>query len=104
MRRRSLLPTVSLNLDDIKKLADLARLEIEPGQAEEVVAKLSGIVALVDQLKAADTSAVEPMAHPLDATQRLRTDVVTESDRHAEFQAIAPLVDRGLYLVPKVIE
>jgi len=95
---------VSLNLDDIQKLADLAKLEIETGEAAEVAAKLSGIMTLVDELKAADTSQVEAMAHPLDTTQRLRPDRVTEIDRHAEYQAVAPLVERDLYLVPKVIE
>ena len=95
---------MSLNPDDIRKLADLARLEIEPADAAEVAAKLSGIVALVDALKAAETRDVVPMAHPLDATQRLRPDVVTEPDRHTEYQAVAPLVERDLYLVPKVIE
>ena len=104
MRRASLPTTVPLNLDDIQKLAHLARLEIEPAETDEVVAKLSGIVGLVDQLKAADTSAVEPMAHPLDTTRRLRADRVTETDRHEAYQAVAPRVDRDLYLVPKVIE
>jgi aspartyl-tRNA(Asn)/glutamyl-tRNA(Gln) amidotransferase subunit C len=95
---------VSLNLDDIHKLAHLARLEIESAEADGIADKLSGIVAFVDQLKAAATANVSPMAHPLDATQRLRADRVTEQDHHDEFQAVAPLVDRDLYLVPKVIE
>ncbi len=59
---------------------------------------------MVSQMQAVDTSAIEPMANPLDATQRLRADVVTETDRRAEFQAIAPAVEEGLYLVPKVID
>ncbi len=95
---------MSLNPDDIQKLADLARLDIEADETDEVTEKLSGIVAFVAQLQAADTDGVDPMAHPLDATQRLRADQVTETDRHADFQAVAPLVERDLYLVPKVIE
>ena len=67
-------------------------------------AKVSSIVAMVDQLQAVDTTGVAPMAHPLDRPQRLRDDVVTEADRHELYQRNAPLVERGLYLVPKVIE
>jgi aspartyl-tRNA(Asn)/glutamyl-tRNA(Gln) amidotransferase subunit C len=95
---------VSLQLEDIEKLGRLARLRIEPDKVPDLVAKLSGILEFVDQLKAADTEAVVPMAHPLDRTQRLRPDLVTESDRHALYQENAASVERGLYLVPKVIE
>lgn len=95
---------MSLQLEDIQKLGQLARLRIEPEKVPDLVAKLSGILSFVDQLKAADTEAVAPMAHPLDRTQRLRPDTVTESDRHELYQENSASVERGLYLVPKVIE
>jgi aspartyl-tRNA(Asn)/glutamyl-tRNA(Gln) amidotransferase subunit C len=95
---------VALKLEDIEKLGELARLRIEPGEVGDLTAKLTRILAFVDQLQAADTSDVAPMAHPLDRTQRLRPDVVTEQDRHELYQRNAPRVERGLYLVPKVIE
>jgi aspartyl-tRNA(Asn)/glutamyl-tRNA(Gln) amidotransferase subunit C len=90
--------------EQIRQLCRLARLEITDAELGDVVAKLSNIVEMVDQLKAVDTSGVEPMAHPLDRPQRLRADVVTETDAHELYQQNAPLVERGLYLVPKVIE
>ena len=95
---------MSLNLEDIQKLCELARLEIEQDEIADLKAKLSNIVALVDELKAIDTAATEPLAHPLNQTQRLREDIVTETDEHELFQRNAPLVERDLYLVPKVIE
>jgi len=82
----------------------LARLEITPAEVADVSAKLSSIVAMVDQLQAVDTTGVTPMAHPLDRPQRLRSDIVTEVDQHELYQRNAPLVERDLYLVPKVIE
>jgi aspartyl-tRNA(Asn)/glutamyl-tRNA(Gln) amidotransferase subunit C len=85
-------------------LCRLARLEIAPAEIDDVSAKLSSIVAMVDQLQAVDTTGVAPMAHPLDRPQRLRADSVTEIDRHELYQRNAPLVERDLYLVPKVIE
>jgi aspartyl-tRNA(Asn)/glutamyl-tRNA(Gln) amidotransferase subunit C len=95
---------VSLDSKDIRKLADLARLEISAAETGDVAAKLSAIVGLVDRLEAVDTGGIAPMAHPLDQTQRLRADVVTETDEHELYQRNAPLVERDLYLVPKVIE
>jgi aspartyl-tRNA(Asn)/glutamyl-tRNA(Gln) amidotransferase subunit C len=95
---------VSLQPEDIQKLGQLARLRIEPLKLPDLIAKLSGILDFVDQLKLAETEAVLPMAHPLDRTQRLRPDTVTESDRHALYQQNAAQVERSLYLVPKVIE
>jgi aspartyl-tRNA(Asn)/glutamyl-tRNA(Gln) amidotransferase subunit C len=82
----------------------LARLEISPAEVPDASAKLSSIVAMVDQLQAVDTTGVTPMAHPLEQPQRLRPDVVTEVDRHELYQRNAALVERDLYLVPKVIE
>jgi aspartyl-tRNA(Asn)/glutamyl-tRNA(Gln) amidotransferase subunit C len=90
--------------DDIRKLCRLARLEISDAEIADVSAKLTSIVAMVDQLQAVDTAGVVPMAHPLERAQRLREDVVTETDRHDLYQKNAPLVERDLYLVPKVIE
>ncbi|MBN1237248.1 MAG: Asp-tRNA(Asn)/Glu-tRNA(Gln) amidotransferase subunit GatC [Gammaproteobacteria bacterium] len=95
---------MSLDPTDIAKLCELARLEIAAEETADVSAKLSDIVAMVGRLKAVDTSGVTPMAHPLDRPQRLRDDVVTESDRHGLYQKNAPAVERDLYLVPKVIE
>jgi aspartyl-tRNA(Asn)/glutamyl-tRNA(Gln) amidotransferase subunit C len=93
-----------LRPEDIHRLCRLARLEITSAEVADVSAKLSSIVALVDQLQAVDTTGVAPMAHPLDRPQRLRADIVTEVDRHELYQRNAPLVERDLYLVPKVIE
>ena len=89
---------------DIEKLCELARLEITAAEVEDVCAKLSDIVAMVDSLKAADTAGVTPMAHPLDRAQRFRTDEITEADQHELYQRNAPAVERDLYLVPKVID
>lgn len=94
-----------MNPSDIQKLAELARLDIGADVIDEVTASISDVLALVDQLQAADTKDVLPMAHPLDAVQRLRPDEVTEpSNQREAFQAIAPAIEAGLYLVPKVIE
>ena len=90
--------------EDIAKLCRLARLEISATETDDVAAKLTSIVGLVDELKAVDTAGVAPMAHPLERPQRLRPDVVREADRHELYQRNAPRVERDLYLVPKVIE
>jgi aspartyl-tRNA(Asn)/glutamyl-tRNA(Gln) amidotransferase subunit C len=95
---------VSLKPEDVEKLCKLARLEIDAAELPDLTSKLSDIVQLVNELQAQDTDAVTPMAHPLDRPQRLRKDAVTESDAHTSYQANAALVERGLYLVPKVIE
>jgi aspartyl-tRNA(Asn)/glutamyl-tRNA(Gln) amidotransferase subunit C len=95
---------MSLQKDDIDKIAHLARLAIGEEDIPEYAQTLSNILGLVEQMNAVDTSGVTPMAHPLDAQQRLRADVVTEQDQREHFQATAPQVEAGLYLVPKVIE
>ena len=95
---------MALRLEEIEKLGELARLRIEPDEVDDLVAKLTSILEFVDQLQAAETGDVEPMAHPLDQSQRLRPDEVTEADHHELYQQNAPQVERGLYLVPKVIE
>jgi aspartyl-tRNA(Asn)/glutamyl-tRNA(Gln) amidotransferase subunit C len=93
-----------LRPEDIQRLCRLARLEITAAEIPDVSAKLSSIVAMVDELRACDTAGVLPMAHPLERAQRLRPDRVTEVDQHELYQRNAPLVERDLYLVPKVIE
>ncbi len=93
-----------LGPDEVDKIAHLARLQIDESQVDHYARSLSDILALVDQMNDIDTSGVEPMAHPQHATQRLREDVVTESDRREDFQRHAPAVENGLYLVPRVVE
>ena len=95
---------MSLTPEQIKQVAQLARLELKPEKAGAYAQQLSNIMALVDQLSKADTDKVKEMAHPLDMSQRLRPDAVTAPDQRAAFQAHAPAVQDGLYLVPKVIE
>jgi aspartyl-tRNA(Asn)/glutamyl-tRNA(Gln) amidotransferase subunit C len=89
---------------DIQKLANLARLDISPEALPDVANRIANVLALVDQLQALNTDHVEPMAHPLDAVQRLRADAVTEPNVREAFLAIAPASEDGLFLVPKVIE
>lgn len=93
-----------LSLEQVRRIADLARLELAEPELAAMQHELNGIFGLVDQMAAVDTEGVEPMSHPQAQMQRLRPDDVTERDRRAEFQAIAPQVEDGLYLVPKVIE
>ena len=95
---------MSLDKEQVRQIALLARLNLKPEEHAELVEKLSRIVDFVDQLSAADTSDVIPMAHPLDVAQRLRPDVVAETDHRDDYQQNAPSVADGLYLVPKVIE
>lgn len=96
--------TMAIEQDEIEKIAALARIRIQPAQIGRVTQRITEILHMVDQLQAVDTSDVEPMANPLDAIQVLRADEVTEVNRREAFQAIAPAVENGLYLVPKVIE
>jgi len=95
---------MSLSLDQVQRIAHLARIELAPGEAAPTRDRLNGIFSLIEAMQAADTAGVAPMAHAQDVVQRLRDDRVTESDRHREFQQVAPEVEAGLYLVPKVIE
>ncbi|HEY9547471.1 MAG TPA: Asp-tRNA(Asn)/Glu-tRNA(Gln) amidotransferase subunit GatC [Solimonas sp.] len=95
---------MSLSPENIKQVAHLARLELSADQVGPYAEQLSNIMQLVDQLSGARTEGVTPMAHPLAMHQRLRPDAVTEPNRREAFQAIAPEVDEGVYLVPKVIE
>ena len=95
---------MSLDACDIEKIAHLARLEIAPESIARYAADLSNILDLVAQMDAVDTTGVEPMAHPLHMSQRLRPDRVSEQDQRELFQAVALLTEDGLYLVPKVID
>ncbi|MEY3788900.1 MAG: hypothetical protein RLZ75_3108 [Pseudomonadota bacterium] len=95
---------MSLTADDVKKIAHLARLGIDSQDIDSYAKDLSGMLDLMTQMSELDTNNVEPMAHPMDQAQRLRTDVVTEHNNREQFQSIAPQVEAGLYLVPKVIE
>ncbi|HPE80955.1 MAG: Asp-tRNA(Asn)/Glu-tRNA(Gln) amidotransferase subunit GatC [Sedimenticolaceae bacterium] len=95
---------MSLSADDVSKIAHLARLAVNPAESAALGRELSNILDLVAQMDAVDTAGVVPMAHPLDMAQRLRSDVVSEQDRRDLYQAGAPAVENGLFLVPKVIE
>lgn len=95
---------MTIERTDIEKLAELARIDITEQNITATARSISEILALVDQLQAARTENVEPMAHPLDATQRLRADRVTEPDRREDFLALAPCSENGLYLVPQVLD
>ena len=95
---------MSLSIDDVKKVARLARLAVSEQEAQEAHARLTGIFDLIAEMQAVDTSGIEPMSHAQDVTQRLREDKVTETNQRGLFQSVAPQVERGLYLVPQVIE
>jgi len=95
---------MSLTLEQVQRIAHLARVEISESEASTTRDHLNGIFELIEQMQAVNTSGVEPMAHAQDLSQRLRDDAVTEADRRSAFQAVAPETESGLYLVPKVIE
>ena len=96
--------SMAIEQDEIEKIAELARIRIAPDQIGPLTRRITEILGMVDQLQAADTRDVEPMANPMDAVQRLRADEVTEENRREAYQAIAPAVENGLYLVPRVVE
>lgn len=95
---------MAIDRHEIEQVAALARIRIRDEEIGEVTRRIAEILGMVDRLQAADTAGVAPMANPLDQEQRLRPDEVTESNRREAFQAIAPAVENGLYLVPRVIE
>ena len=95
---------MAIDADEIARIAHLARLEIGDEAVARTTGELANILAFVGRMDSVDTSDVTPMAHPLDANQRLREDRVTEPDRRDAFQAVAPAVEDGLYLVPKVLD
>lgn len=95
---------MSIDSKEIEKLAHLARLKFDQGQLGDVTDRIASVLDFIDQLHQAETQTIEPMAHPLDAVQRLRADKITESNQREKYQKIAPATENGLYLVPKVIE
>lgn len=98
---------MSISREQIAHIARLARLATAPTEAEEIAAQLSRILELVEQMNRIDTAGVEPLSHPQELAEsalRLRADEVTESDRRADYQRLAPAAEDGLYLVPRVIE
>jgi aspartyl-tRNA(Asn)/glutamyl-tRNA(Gln) amidotransferase subunit C len=95
---------MALTLDDIQRIAHLARIEIDAASAADVQGKLTAIFGMINELQAIDTTGIVPMSHAQDLALPMRGDEVTEADRHAAFQKLAPAVEDGLYLVPKVIE
>ncbi len=95
---------MSLSDDQVRRIARLARIAVRPEESAAFIDRLNRVLALVDQMRAVDTTGIAPMAHPLDAGQRLRADEVTEPDLRQAHQSVAPAVQDGLYLVPKVIE
>ena len=97
-------PDMALTLEDVKRVAHLARVAVDDAEARTALSQMGDVLKLIAEMQAVDTTGVEPMSHALDVVQRLRTDAATEPDQHALFQSVAPQVDGGLYLVPKVIE
>ena len=95
---------MSLTLLDVKRIAHLSRIAVTESEAEAALQKLTGIMDLISEMQAVDTSGIVPMSHSQDVTQRLREDTVTETNQRELFQKNAPAVENGLYLVPKVIE
>ena len=95
---------MALERSDVEKIAHLARLGLTEAEVPQTTDTLNNILGLIDAMQAVDTTGIEPLAHPLEATQRLRADGVTETNQREAYQAIAPAVESGLYLVPKVIE
>jgi len=95
---------MSLTPDDVRRLARLARIAIQPEESGAVVDRLNRVLGLIDQMRKVDTTGVEPMAHALDLVQRLRPDEMRDGNQREPYQSVAPAVEEGLYLVPKVIE
>ena len=95
---------MALTLDDVMRIAHLSRIEIAPDEAQQVLGRLTGIFGLIGEMQAVDTDGVEPMSHAQDVMLRLREDVVTARDERALFQSVAPSVQDGLYLLPRVVE
>ena len=95
---------MAIERQQVEQLAHLARIALDESTLSRTTRSLADVLALIDQLQAVDTTGIEPMAHPLDAVKRLRADIVTEPDQRDVLQAIAPAVQDGLFLVPKVVE
>ena len=95
---------MSLSPDDVRRIARLARIALQGAESTAVAERLNAVLEMVEQIRRVDTSGVEPMAHAQDVVQPLREDSVTETDQRERYQAVAPAVEEGLYLVPKVVE
>lgn len=95
---------MALERSEVEKIAHLARLGLDEADLPRTTETLNNILGLIDAMQAVDTDGIAPLAHPLETTQRLRVDLVTEANRREAYQAVAPAVEDGLYLVPKVIE
>ena len=95
---------MALERSDVEKIAHLASIKLNEGDLPHITSALNSILGLVDEMQAVDIDGIEPLAHPLEASQRLRADVVTETNNREAYQSIAPAVENGLYLVPKVID
>jgi aspartyl-tRNA(Asn)/glutamyl-tRNA(Gln) amidotransferase subunit C len=95
---------MALSLDDVRRIAHLARIAVEEAEVERTLTDLSDILNLIGEMEAVDVAGIEPMSHAQDMVLRLREDDVAERDQHAQLQSIAPHVEADLYLVPKVIE
>lgn len=95
---------MSLSIEDVHRIAKLARIRVNAEEAVGYQSQLNGIFGLIEAMQAVNTAGVEPMSHAQDLAQRLRVDAVTEPNRREAFQAVAPQTENGLYLVPKVIE
>jgi aspartyl-tRNA(Asn)/glutamyl-tRNA(Gln) amidotransferase subunit C len=95
---------MALSDDEVRRIARLARIAIRPADSAAVVDRLNRVLGLIDELRAVDTRGIEPMAHAMDLTQRLREDLPSDGEPRAEYQKPAPAVEGGLYLVPKVLE
>lgn len=95
---------MTLSVNDVKRIADLACIEINESEAQATLGQLADIFNLIETMQVVDTSSVEPMSHAQDVVQRLREDDITESDQRDLYQSVAPQTEAGLYLVPKVIE
>ncbi|MBK7470458.1 MAG: Asp-tRNA(Asn)/Glu-tRNA(Gln) amidotransferase subunit GatC [Betaproteobacteria bacterium] len=95
---------MALSIEDVNRVAHLARIEVTPAEAQDVLRKLSGIFGLIEDMRRVDTTGIAPMSHAADVSLALREDVVTEIDQRELFQTVAPATADGLYLVPQVIE
>ncbi|EPJ54223.1 MAG: asparaginyl/glutamyl-tRNA amidotransferase subunit C [Osedax symbiont Rs2] len=95
---------MALDRQDVEKIAHLARININQEDINEYLGNLTNILGLVDQMQRVDTQNIDPLSHPLDAIQRLRADTITESNQREQLQQVAPAVEEGLFLVPKVID
>jgi aspartyl-tRNA(Asn)/glutamyl-tRNA(Gln) amidotransferase subunit C len=95
---------MALSIEDVRRVAHLARIDVTPDEARDVLKKLTGIFGLIEDMRRVDTAGIAPMSHAADVSLVLREDVVTETDQRELFQSVAPATADGLYLVPKVLE